>query len=98
MTLTSGYTTDGQYLTKMSQVTITDTDTSERVSSSLVNVSDVGTVKTNLENQSGDIVGSIESSVSENTYTYNVVINKVTQNLTIAFGTTNVNIGQGDKT
>lgn len=98
MTLTSGYTTDGQYLTKMSMVTITDTDTSERITYSSVNVSDVGTVQTNLENQSGDIVGSIESSVSENTYTYNVVINKVTQNLTIAFGTTNVNIGQGDKT
>lgn len=98
MNLTSGYMDGNEYLTKMNWITITATDTSTTILTSDVNVGESGTITTTLEDTSGDIIGSIEATASENTYTYTVTINKITQNLTIAFGTTNVNIGQGSKT
>lgn len=94
LNLTSGYMDGNKYLTKMSQITVKATDTSETILTSTVNVSDSGTKTTNLEDSSGNIIGSIEATASENTYTYIVKINKVTQNISIAFGTTNVDIGQ----
>ena len=97
MNLESGYMDGNKYLTKMSTVTITDTDSGDRILVTDVNVGTSGEKTTILET-TDDVIGSIVTTTNEDTYTYVVTITKVSQNLSIAFGTTNVDIGQGSIT
>ena len=97
MNLESGYMDGNRYLTKMSTVTITDTDSGDRILVTDVNVGTSGEKTTILET-TDDVIGSIVTTTNEDTYTYVVTITKVSQNLSIAFGTTNVDIGQGSIT
>ena len=93
MTLESGYTDDNNYFTELTTVVI-KTSESETIGTANVSNKSTETVNSEIVDAESNVIGMIESIPGENKYTYNVEVYNVSADISIAFGTTNTDIGQ----